>query len=90
MTLALDRLRALRATALPSATTRGTQVIPVSSVPSLAELPADRQLEFEERAAVREYDGGQPREYAEAEALRETVERMRATGEIPTRKAEST
>ena len=33
---------------------------------------------YEERAAIREYEGGQAREHAEAEALRETVAMMRA------------
>lgn len=35
---------------------------------------------FEERAAIREFDGGQAKEHAEAEALREVVERMRTAG----------
>lgn len=48
--------------------------------PSVGDLPPDWRLEFEERAAIREYDGGQCREYAEAEALREIVARMRASG----------
>ncbi|MFO0839906.1 MAG: hypothetical protein U1D55_15450 [Phycisphaerae bacterium] len=41
--------------------------------------PAWREW-YEERAAIREFDGRQPREYAEAEALRETVEAMRREG----------
>jgi len=45
---------------------------------TVAELPPDWRVEFEERAAIREYDGGQLREHAEAEALREIVARMRA------------
>ena len=48
---------------------------------TLADLPADWRIEWEERAAVREYDGGQCREHAEAEALAEIVERMRAAGD---------
>lgn len=43
-------------------------------------LPGDWICWFEERAAVREYDGGQPREHAEAEALRETIEAMGTGG----------
>ena len=35
---------------------------------TVAELPPDWRVEFEERAAIREYDGGQLREHAEAEA----------------------
>ena len=42
------------------------------------DLPGDWRIEWEERAAIREYDGGQVREHAEAEALREIVQRMRA------------
>ncbi len=42
-----------------------------------AELPGDWRVHFEERAAIREYDGGQAREHAEAEALRETLAAMR-------------
>lgn len=41
------------------------------------DLPAYWREHYEERAAVREYDGGQAREHAEAEALRETLEAMR-------------
>lgn len=40
------------------------------------DLPADWRLEFEERAAIREYEGGQAREHAEAEAFGEIVRRM--------------
>ena len=45
------------------------------------DLPSDWRCEFEERAAVREYDGGQVREHAEAEAFDEILARMRAAGE---------
>lgn len=38
---------------------------------------------YEERAAIREYDGGQAREHAEADALRETIDTMRTAGEHP-------
>jgi hypothetical protein len=44
------------------------------------DLPSDWRVEFEERAAIREYEGRQAREHAEAEALREVVARMRAEG----------
>jgi hypothetical protein len=33
------------------------------------DLPGDLRVEFEERAAIMEYEGGLPRERAEAEAL---------------------
>ena len=55
---------------------------------TVADLTPDWRVEFEERAAIREYDGGQLREYAEAEALRETIERMQAAGMIPKKKLE--
>ena len=45
------------------------------------DLPADWRCEFEERAAIRESDGGQVREHAEAEAFTEILSRMRAAGE---------
>lgn len=46
-----------------------------------ADLPGDWRVEWEERAAIREYDGGQAREHAEAEALGEIVSRMQVAGE---------
>ncbi len=36
-------------------------------------LPERWRELYEERAAIREYDGGQTREYAEAEAMKEIV-----------------
>ena len=57
---------------------------------TVADLPVDWRLEFEERAAIREFDGGQPREYAEAEALGEIVERIKAMGESRRSPTEST
>ncbi len=47
------------------------------------DLPESRQEWYEERAAIREYDGGQAREHAEAEALQETLNAMRAAGKYP-------
>lgn len=41
------------------------------------ESPEQWRERFEERAAIREYDGGQSREMAEEAALAETRERMR-------------
>ncbi len=46
-------------------------------------LPEAWREYYEERAAIREFHGGQAREHAEAEALAETVERMRAAGQLP-------
>ncbi len=46
------------------------------------DLPGDWRVEWEERAAIREYDGGQAREHAEAEDLQEIIDRMRTAGEI--------
>jgi hypothetical protein len=40
------------------------------------DLPADRRVEWEERAAVMEYDGGIPKERAEAIALTEVYWKM--------------
>ena len=44
------------------------------------DLPGDWRVWFEERAAILEYDGGLPREYAEAEALKQTVKLMTKKG----------
>jgi len=41
------------------------------------DLPGDWRVEFEERAAIKEYDGGLPRERAEAEALAEIVTQIK-------------
>jgi hypothetical protein len=45
-------------------------------------LPAEWHLLWEERAAILEYDGGQPREWAEARALAAVMEAMRREGRI--------
>lgn len=47
------------------------------------DLPAYWRERYEERAAIREYEGGQAREHAEAEALGETIAQMREAGETP-------
>lgn len=48
---------------------------PISEVirKAWAALPGDRREDFEERAAIREFDGGLPRERAEREAIAEVV-----------------
>lgn len=48
-----------------------------SSQVEVDDLPGDWRVEFEERAAIKEYHGGLPRERAEAQALAETVRLMR-------------
>ena len=45
---------------------------------TVGDLPPDWRIEWEERAAIREFDAGQVREHAEAEAFGEIVARMRA------------
>ena len=92
MNLALERLREFRAARPRSdAPLRSTASAPTALPETTgADLPADWRLEFEERAAIREYDGGQLREFAEAEALREIITQMRAAGESPQRQMEST
>ena len=52
-------------------------------VPSIPDLTADDLSEewrkvYEERAAIREYDGGLPREIAEHHALLDTLALMKA------------
>lgn len=44
------------------------------------DLPGDWRMDWEERAAVLEFDGGQAREHAEAEAMKEVLAAMRAAG----------
>lgn len=45
------------------------------------DLPDRWRQYYEERAAIREYDGGQAREHAEAEAFTETLIEMRRDGQ---------
>ena len=49
------------------------------------DLPPDWRNAWEERAAIMEYDGGLPKEHAEAAALAVTLEAMRRHGIDPTR-----
>lgn len=49
----------------------------------VADLPADWHLLWDERAAIMEYDGGLPRERAEALALAGIIARMRRVGNVP-------
>jgi ATP/maltotriose-dependent transcriptional regulator MalT len=45
-------------------------------VQSLDSLPSDLREQYEAVAAIREFDGGLPRELAEALASAETIDRM--------------
>ena len=66
MISALDRLKALRA---------GKRLdLPVLT--DIDDLPMDWRIEFEERAAILEYDGGLSRNEADSQALREIAERI--------------
>ena len=91
MNIALERLRELRASGRPMQT--GRSIVPAEACEpvetvSPADLPVDWRIEWEERAAIREYNGGQAREHSEAEALTEILVRMRVAG-IPTHKRDS-
>jgi hypothetical protein len=44
------------------------------------QLPADWHFLWDERAAIMEYDGGLPREHAEAEGLKYIIAEMRQAG----------
>src|SRR5262245_7115820 len=61
------------------------EVIDALTVQSLtpADLPADWHFLWDERAAIVEYDGGLPRERAEALALAGVLQRMRRAGQRP-------
>ena len=61
------------------------EVIDALTVESLtpAVLPSDWHLLWDERAAIREYDGGLPRERAEALALLDVLQQMRRVGQWP-------
>ncbi|KKK61735.1 hypothetical protein LCGC14_3011360 [marine sediment metagenome] len=66
MIFALERLRALRA---------GKSLDP-PALTDIDELPMDWRIEFEERAAILEYDGKLTREDADKQALKEIIIRM--------------
>jgi hypothetical protein len=67
MISALDRLRALRA----------GKSLDLPALTGIDDLPMDWRIEFEERAAILEYDGGLTREDAETQAFDEIRERMK-------------
>ena len=66
MISALDRLRALRA----------GKSLDFPTLTDIDDLPMDWRIEFEERAAILEYDGGLSRNEADSQALREIAERI--------------
>ena len=47
---------------------------------TIVDLPAEWHLLWDERAAIMEYDGGMPRERAEALALGDILDQMRRAG----------
>ncbi|MDI6450227.1 hypothetical protein [Anaerobaca lacustris] len=67
MIFALERLRALRA----------VQDFDPTVINDPADLPMDWRIDWEERAAILEYDGGLNREEADRQALDEIVDRLR-------------
>jgi hypothetical protein len=67
MISALERLRALRS---------GKSLDPQDFI-DLDSFPIDWRIEFEERAAILEYDGGLTREEADKRAVSEIIERIR-------------
>jgi hypothetical protein len=64
-------LLAQRTQSLPSTGPQGEV-----TVDSVAGLPMTWRIEFEERAAILEYDGGLSRDTAERQALREIAARL--------------
>lgn len=56
-----------------------------ASVPSVTpdELPPEWHFLWDEKAAIREYEGKLPRERAEALALADILKEMREAGEAP-------
>ena len=63
----LERLRALRA----------GKSLDSPFLIDLDDLPIDLRIEFEERAAILEYDGGLSRDDADRQALTEILERIK-------------
>jgi len=66
MIFALELLRLLRA---------GKSLDP-PTLTDIDDLPMDWRIEFEERAAILEYDGGLSRNEADSQALHEIAERI--------------
>jgi hypothetical protein len=70
MIFALERLRVLRA---------GKSLDP-PTLADIDDLPMDWRIEYEERAAILEYDGGLSRNEADAQALVEIKRRIQSLG----------
>ncbi len=66
MIFALERLRVLRA---------GKSLDP-PTLTDIDDLPMDWRIEYEERAAILEFDGGLTRDEADEQALSEIIVRM--------------
>src|SRR5262245_22490124 len=64
---------------------RKGEVMDALTVESLtpADLPADWHFLWDERSAIMEFDGGLPRERAEALALADVLRQMRRAGQGP-------
>jgi hypothetical protein len=71
MISALERLRALRAT-------KYGEVVGINHP---ADLPTEWRIDWEERAAILQYDGGKSRDEAERDALREITDRLQRRGD---------
>ncbi len=67
MISALDRLRALRA----------GKSLDLPALTDIDDLPMDWRIEYEERAAILEFDGGLSREEADRRAFSEILERIK-------------
>ena len=74
MAVRLEIIKELVETVMVTATTTADVGGVVSSP---GDLPMDWRIEFEERAAILEYDGCLSREMADVQALQEILERMR-------------
>ena len=72
MISALERLRALRI----------GKGLDLPALTDIDELPIEWRVDYEERAAILEYDGGLSRKEADTQALREILHRM-ARGKQP-------
>jgi hypothetical protein len=67
MISALDRLRALRA----------GKSLDLQALTDIDDLPMDWRIEYEERAAILQFDGGLSRNEADRRAFKEILERIK-------------
>lgn len=84
MNSALERLRSLRAgSAAPIHPTEHVDGLGLDhlAIMKVSDLPEPWRELYEERAAIREFDGCQAREHAEAEAFNEILQLMRESAE---------